>query len=128
MQYKSKIFSFELEIYKAEIIIFHGCTVREVQKYFDKNLKGVRFERKPEWCAMSFICMAENGYEVYCIDFTFPLKLKSAADHNTIVHEAFHTLCKIFEARGIELDYEEQEVFTYPLGFIVEKINAGLFF
>jgi len=124
---KSKIFNFQLDTYKTKIIIFHNCPQERINKYLDKNYKGLIYERNPKHQASSFVCEHSNGYEEYCIDFICPLKKNDPGSYNTIVHESFHVLCNIFEARGINLVYGESEVFTYPLGYIVQKIIEEVF-
>lgn len=122
-----KIFTFPLETYKTKVIVFYNCPTAKMQKYLNKNFKGLIYERNPKHQASSFVCEHSNGYEEYCIDFINPLKKNDPGSYNTIVHEAFHVLCNVFDSRGINLIYGESEVFTYPLGYIVQKIIEGVF-
>lgn len=122
-----KIFTFPLETYKTKVIVFYNCPATKIQKYLSKNFNGLIYERNPSHQASSFVCEHSNGYEEYCIDFIYPLKKNDPDSYGTIVHEAFHVLCNVFEPRGINLLYGESEVFTYPLSYIVKKIIEGVF-
>jgi hypothetical protein len=125
--HKSKIFDFDLEIYNARVHVFHNSTDEEVKNYIFNLFPDAVYDRPKNNSATAFVFEHESYGEQYAIDFIIPLKRNNPESHKTISHEASHTTYEICNSRGIKCDYYNQETFAYILGYIVKKINEGVF-
>jgi len=126
MQYKSKIFTVDIEIYNSRLHVFSGCTDEEVIEYITEVFPGAEYKR-PNGSAAAFTLVNKDGSEQYMIDFIRHLKRKDARSHKAIAHEVSHTVWEISNDIGLNCGYNNQETFAYLLGYLVQKITEEVF-
>ena len=127
MQYKSKSFSFDVDIYNTRVNILYLFSDEQLQKYIEDNFPGAVYKRTPGATAAAMTFIHSSGAEEPLIDFLTPFKIKDPKAHSTISHETIHVAWDILETHGIIIDSQNHEALSYLVGFIVKKINEGLF-
>jgi len=123
---KSKIFSFDIEIYNSRIHVLSGCSDEEVEEYMQSEFPGAEYKR-PKASAAAFTMVNRYASEEYVIDFINPLKRNNPVSNKAIAHEASHTVFEISNDIGLAPGYNNQESFAYLLGHIVQKITEEVF-
>jgi hypothetical protein len=124
---KTKIFSFDIEVFNARVHVFHYCSDDEIREYLTQKFPGAKYERSNNNSATAFVLEHQYYGQQYAIDFILPLKLKDPETHKVISHESTHVAWEISQGRDLRCGYESQETFAYIVGYIVRKIYEEVF-
>jgi hypothetical protein len=116
---KSYSFSIKDEIFNVSLFIYIGER-KETEKLITKKHKiDPPLLLSEEYAGCSMELKADDGSHIFLI---WVLN----EDAEFLVHESFHSVCRILENRELKLNTETEELYAYYLGYIIKNIQQHL--
>ncbi len=120
-----KIFTISSEIYKNDFLITIDGTAKIIFNFLKKNIKYKLNEEEIK-SIKSISEYTKNGTTIQLRGGPILINIKTHKEksemYSTICHECVHATNMLFERKGIELDYNNDEAFAYFSSYLSKKI------
>ncbi len=117
-----------IPIYKGIFDICITSSHKDLNELYCNSRGKNHFEDDEIVYAHAMIAKLKNdveGLRRYVMVLNFNNKVDKI-DHGAIAHEALHITHFLLENKGIVLDYDNDEIVTYVLGWVVDEVYKFL--
>jgi hypothetical protein len=108
------IHEFDFSIYPWRLWVAIGASIKEQEEYFKTDI--------PDWVEGSdgetFTTSKKLGEKKYRHGVLIRFRHKCDMNAEIIAHEAGHAVLELFKNFDCKVDFNNQELLCYPLGFI----------
>lgn len=117
---KFRIYEFHPQIYPRRLWVAVGGTIEDIKALFE-GINGEELAEGEDCLAMTYMVQTkdDNKYLGHLIWF---LSAKDMTTKN-ITHEASHASMDLFGQLGCEIHYDNQEPFSYLVGWVADCID-----
>lgn len=122
---KYTAYCLEIDIYKDAVWLIWPITMKDARSWLNEN-SGENEPHSKEWEDLEFAdAMTTRSEKIGSVIFL--TSWKNTTTHQAIVvHEAAHAAKDILQSKGIKIGDETEEVYTYLLEFISQKLLERL--